>query len=481
METVPGMAATLPQTEAFEPTAMDYDAYASDDDVQESLSTPWPLLGFLGIPLLELVGQVISPEEATRALLVFPAVVLLLLVAGVDMMTRRRRDVSLDSGIRRYFFYAGWLIALGAFSAVYALVKHNDPDNIAKEIYHWFVEVLATAFLGVWAASRYSATRVCSAYIRACVLYGFVGLAVAVLGTFNMVPGGGVHVAGSRWFRLELGRGYPLIPLIIAGSMFFYPPGGLSRRTKMAIVVACFLLVLATVATLKRTQWLVVPVCLFGAMLSRRQLMAVAGLALCGFVLLWSANAVMPHQVDNFLANVKEQLTYNKNWSIDDTLKAREHQAQDGIKEGMRSPIGQGFGAEIDTISADGKRTVKQHYLHSLHAYYILQFGPLGYGLVAVVIAALTWAVFRHFDTVEDCQWMLRASLFSLVACGITGLALVSIHTTFAGMALGLAITSLARCKDEQHLEALAEWEEAYQRELAPPIHPDVPSKPVTE
>jgi hypothetical protein len=187
----------------------------------------------------------------------------------------------------------------------------------------------------------------------------------------------------------------------------------------------------------------------------------------------------MPHKIDNLLANVKEQLTYNKNWSIDDTLKAREHQAQDGIEEGLRSPIGQGFGAEIDTLSADGKRTVKQHYLHSLHAYYILQFGPLGYGLVAVVIAALTWGVFRSFDTVEDCQWMLRAALFSLVACGITGLTLVSIHTTFAGMALGLAITSLARCKDEQQLEMLAAWEEeAYQRELPPSHDLDVPSSP---
>jgi hypothetical protein len=473
------MATTLPENEALElPEGADYQEPVDHPEYEEyeeeeSLSTPWPMLCFLAVPALELLGQTISDEESQRALLVFPAVVVLTLVAIVDMFTRSRsRDVRFDSSLRRFFWFTGWLVLLGVFSAVYAWLKGNAPLYIAADIYHWFIEIIATAFLGVWAASRYSLARVCSSYVRACVVYGLIGVAVTTLGMLHMAPGGGSNVQGSSLFRLELGRGYPLIPLIIVGSIFFYPTDRMSSRTKAAVLLASILLGLAMLATLKRTQWLVVPVCLFGAMLTRRQLIFTVVMLACGFVVLWAANNTMPHQVENFVELAKEKLTYNKNWTIDQTMKARELQAQDGIREGLRSPVGQGFGAEIDTISALGTQTVKVHYLHSLHAYYILHFGPLGYGVVLFSVGALCLAVFRAFDQVVDCQWMVRAALFSLLAFVVTGLTMVSVHTCFAGVALALGITSYSRYRDEITLAALHEWEEeqqareAFEREM---------------
>jgi O-Antigen ligase len=435
---------------------------------------PWKLMCFLSIPFLEVIGQAIFKDESIRAVIVAPALLLTVLLAAFDSISQARlRNYSHSRSIKYGMNVMLWLGGVGVFALALAIGMRNEGYYIAADIYHWYFEFLGVAALGIWAFSSYSSHIIARSCLKAFLLLGMVGCGRELMGVLgiNIFEGGGNSVAGTMLFRLELGRGFPMIPLLMVSAALLYAPRSDSRFAFLAMA-AGFLLLICLMFTFKRTQWLLFPVLFIGMCLPKRVITASPFFLVAGLIMVWAFSFVSPNTIPALIDAAKQQLTYSDNWSIDDTLINRQNQVDETFKVCWKQPIGHGFGAEVQIPTPNGKRVEALHYVHSLYAYYALQFGFLGGAVAICVILVLSLLCFISLDMDEYAQWMVRAGLFGMVAFAGSGITLVSIHTTFAGLIIAVVVTGLARCTSPHREDDPNAFLEEEEEEWQPPEIP---------
>jgi hypothetical protein len=417
-----------------------------EDDSLERSSSPikWPLVMALAVPFAELAAQAIFPDEWQKAILVFPVVFASVCVAvfdliGQEISDRLRTRVSVRNLL---LFVASWSF-VGAYGTVVGLVRGNAGFYIGADVYHWFIEILGVAIIYVWACYRYRPAVVASHLLCGFLLYALIGLGVTFAGIAGMPVAGGNLVSGSWLWRLDLSRGFPLIPLLFAVAVLVHPPKANAAMLKAIARLAIALLLVVLFFTLKRTQWALFPLGVLGIVLSKR-LLAWSMIAIpCIAVLYTAIDVASPGTTTRWIDTLSELVTYNKDWRISDTLGVREEQTEDAYKQALQTPLGVGFGGELTTTDATGKQTIVVHYVHSLHAYYLMQLGPVGYSVLVLLTGGLLLSVFRALDHDPRKEWIARGSLMSMGILLASGFAMVSIHTCFAGMVVALSLMGL--------------------------------------
>lgn len=408
-----------------------------------TLTIKWPLVLAMAVPLSDIAAQILWEAEWQRAILTSPVVLLALGFVLFDLLGQQLADVRLPFATRSFWLFMALWSAIGGYGVFIGVVRHNTPFYVAADIYHWFLEIPLVALIFFWACYRYSSTVVASHLLMGLLVYGAIGIVLSIAGLLGLPVGGGSAVAGTSHWRLDLGRGFPLIPLTIALALFVSPPRSNRAWLRTAAVPVIAVLGLVLIFTLKRTQWLLFPVALLGLTLPRRYLARSLLLVPTAAILWFAAASVMPNETANIIGAAKEAMQYTDNWTIDQTLRVREVQSSDAIQQVIRRPLGEGFGGELITLSAEGKRTERLHYLHSLHAYYLLQLGIGGYVAAALLVGALLLALFNTLDSYQETEWMRRGTLTAIGIILLSGISLVSSHTTFAGLVIGLALVAL--------------------------------------
>jgi O-Antigen ligase len=446
-------------------------SHSHDDDEQESHehyeyhdhhdfepedihSTPWKLYAFLLIPFLEVISPIFMTTEqkngdTVKAIVVGGACAVVMLFAFFDLIYQARKRASDHSTSMRILFQTStWLGGIGVFALALAAGWRNEVYYVGADIYHWFVEFLLVSFLGVWACSSYSSLTISRAFTNTFLALGCMGLAIVVLGISGFAVGGGHAVEGFAMWRIELGRAFPMVPMILVVACFLFAPWH-HHRLPMKTLVTVGILGICLIFTWKRTQWAMTLCCLASLVMLMLPKKAIS-LAPLFFMLfgacLWAFHITSPRTIPHLIADLKEMVTYNENWTIDQTMDTREAQVTETFRIAAREPFGHGFGAEIQILRPDGKSVEKLHYVHSLYAYYALQFGVPGCLVATGVLGVLMLSLYRAVGMNEEAQWLVKSALVCWVALAGSGLMLVSIHTVFSGVVLALSVVGLARC-----------------------------------
>jgi hypothetical protein len=449
------------------------DAYEEPSLPEDYHVFPWKLWAFLSVPLMEIIAQCVFTTDGERAILVAPAFGLAMFLAIFDLILQaRNRHTFHSEGMKMWFLTGIWLGGLGLFAIAMAVGWKNEMYYVAADIFHWYFEFVGVGFLAVWAFSSYSSHVIARAVSRACFWMALIGLTIVALGILGKLQAGygGKPVEGVFRWRLELGRAYPIVPLIISIALLFYAPRT-SGKVPLLTLTTVLMFIVCLIFTLKRTQWLLFPVCAVGLFIPKRAFNYLPFFALLGGTMLWGFHILSPNAIPNAIEDLKQFVTYNEEWTVDQTLDTRDMQVKEAFRVSFKEWWGHGFGAEIYIITPNGKRTEALHYVHSLYAYYALQFGLPG-GVVAIgVFLAVVLGLYLVMDINPAAQWMVRSALFSIVALAGSGLMMVSIHTALAGVVLGIAVVALARCYhphmlDEYHSPAEQEdYDDSYEHE----------------
>jgi hypothetical protein len=431
----------------------DYD-YHEAYEPEDIYHFPWKLYAFLSIPFLEVIAPVFMAADqknvdTIKAVVVCAVSALVMLFAGFDIIYQARKRASdHPTSMRIWFQTAAWLGGIGIFALALAAAWRNEIYYIGADIYHWFVEFLLISFLGVWACSSYSSLTISRAFSKTFLLLGCTGIAIVVLGIMGFTVGGGHAVEGFALWRIELGRAFPIVPLVLVCSCFLFAPWH-HHRLPVGILATVFTLLICLVFTWKRTQW-AMSLCCLGTlvllMLPKRMISFAPLFFMLFGVCLWAFHITSPRTIPHLVYELKEMVTYNDNWTIDQTIDTREAQVTETFRVAAREPLGHGFGAEIQILTPNGKSVEKLHYVHSLYAYYALQFGVPGCLAATGVLGVLMLSLYRAVGMNEEAQWFVKGALVSWIALAGSGLMLVSIHTVFSGVVLAISIVGLARC-----------------------------------
>ncbi len=407
------------------------------------------------VPLAALVARLVADSDPLRATLVVAACAVA--TAGLAAQHVARHGLVPPrlacSAPHLGLFLLAMLI--GAYGLALGLWRGNDAYYLAAGAYHWAVELLAIALLTSALTHRLPAGEM----VRLCAVMGLVLGTVSVIaiagGYAGVVQHGGHFVGGGSegiWL-FNAGLMFPQILLIyvLAALWFSRDTPAITRR---ALIVAAIILTIVLVMTFKRTMWLTT-------------LIAVAVLWLPHARLLWltvvlsliAAAGITYAVMDaSRVFSLLDFLTYNPEYRVTDTMADRSRQLADVWRYVPAQPLGHGMGAEFHTFAPGSEQRVDVHYIHNIYLTCLLQFG-----LPATVLAVQLWFVFatrtiRAIGRAPAWDWLLRATLASLVVFALSGTTLNATHTVWMGLAVGLgaaAITASARAaanRDAAHI-----------------------------
>lgn len=403
----------------------------------------------LGLALtVELIAFVFFESDAIRGAAVG---VLLFLLAAIGLLSWVFRGQAHEMRISPYL--AAWsVIALvGAYGLVLAGMRGNNVYYIAADLYHFFVELLLGAAVASWALGDVSAKRMARWTGLIGIVLGVIGMALIALSAVGVQFGGGNLIAGSGLFRLELGRGFPITALIFTTAALFSKRQW-DRRTRLLLVAAFVVLMIDLVFTFKRTMWLAYLGAVFLIRAPRRWIM-IAG---AGIVMAVAAFALIAKIYPGFLVAlggvIGDALTYNKSYTIEDTIQERLFQYLGLLPYIRANLLGYGFGAEFSTYVPTLKHFDRVHYVHNYYLYHLLQVGLPG---VAALFGTWLWYMRRLWAVCSepsDFRWVVRGALAATAVLAVSGFTLVSTHTIFAGYTVGLGVIALKRVAAEKRV-----------------------------
>lgn len=341
-------------------------------------------------------------------------------------------------------------LVVGIYGLMLALLGGNKTYYILADAYHWFAELILAILLMTWLLQKTTSEDLQTHTINWSIIASITGLFVVVLGTAGLLPYGG-HVIGaiSIW-RLELGRGFPEYLLIPITAILFMSKPERNPRSWLA----WGLLVLVLIFTFKRTLWgsylLVVPFLFLSKRIIRIVLLSsVYLLTGAGFVI-----ALFPGFVQRSVLALLELVNYNPNYTTEDSLLERVQQISSAAGYIQIKPWGYGLGAEFYTYWPGGNTWGVVHYIHNLYLFLLLQFGMPGFILIVLSVLWTFWIFFRQLEVSPEWDWCLRTGIAGLLAIIINGLTLLSIHSVFAALLLGMGYYGVIRSRDSDLVQA---------------------------
>ncbi len=326
------------------------------------------------------------------------------------------------------------VVGVGGYGFLLAVLGGNNVYYIMADAYHWFIEFTLAVLLIIWLLKNETSEDAKDHIVNWSILSAIVGLGVVLLGTLHLLPNGG-HVIGSLGlWRLELGRGFPeylLIPVtaVLVGSLN-------NKKTKP--LIAWLLLMLVLIFTFKRTLWgsylVVVPFLLMSKKAIRVTLLLSVYLLIAGILVV----VLFPGLVERAVFSMLDMVNYNPNYTTEDSLLERVQQISSAARYVQIKPWGYGLGAEFYTYWPGGNDWGTVHYIHNLYLFLLLQFGMPGFAFIVLGLLGTFWLFFRQLNIVPEWDWCLRTGIAGLMAILINGLTLLSIHSVFASLLVGL-------------------------------------------
>ena len=339
----------------------------------------------------------------------------------------------------------GMLLVVGAYATVLGLVRHNDIYYLGADLYHWWIELFFVAYFTYAVAKRITPGALVRNMIAISIVLGSLTLIVVVLGSIGLATGGGHKVASLNIWRLEAGRGYPiLLTLLLFASL--RARVGLTQAWKLARFVGAALLLFALLITLKRTMWLTFIGASVFLYLPKRFLKAGLVAAPVGLGGVAAVVALYPNAVIRALETVALTLTYNPNYTVEETLGERVQQMALLVPY-MSDPIGYGFGAQFYTYWPGENTYGYVHYIHNLYVYDLLQLGYGGIALFVIAYAMLLKGLWNEIGKRSPYEWLARGAFAATAAVLVSGLTLISTHTVFHGLVFGLGLVVAVEAK----------------------------------
>ena len=387
------------------------------------------------IPLAAVTLRFVSDSDALRGL----GVTLACALAAVALWFTRPRDTPLRLPHKAPHL---WMLALAgvitAYGLIMGLIAGNDGYYLAAGAYHWAVELMAIALLASVAAHRLGPAGTLRLVAVLGLALALVSLAGVIGAHLGLVEHGG-HFVGrqDRLWRLEAGMAFPLVLMLYVIAALSL--GDAPRPWRPLLLVATLLLAIVLLVTLKRAMWLSLIVGLLVLWLPapRARWLAV-------WASLLAAAAVTYVIIDaSRVFAVVDFLTYNPDYRVVDTIADRSQQLADVWAYVVAQPFGHGFGAEFFTYVPGRDARVDVHYIHSIYVTYLLQLG-----LPATVLAVQLWYAFsmrvvRSIGRHAPWDWVLRATLASLIVIALNGIILNATHTVWAGLTIGLGAAAI--------------------------------------
>lgn len=404
------------------------------------------MMVLLGILFAEIAASIVSDSDAIRAAAVSAVIgaALVLLFFSWCMAPSLTVKKYLGQPVAMATILAG----IGVYGLVLAILRHNSPYYLAADVYHWFIELIVMAALTMWAVARSESIGIAIALALHGVILGGLGLFSFVMGTAGLPVHGGHIVSNLHIWRLELSRGFPELPLLfITAALFVKTRTPWPKPIRMLLWIAFAIYFPCLVVTLKRSMWLSY---LGGVVLLFIPKRKMIGLAITGIVtlpIIVSVVIAFRKAIVSMLISMSYLITYNPSYSVEDTLGERLKQILTMVPYLQKNMYGYGMGAQFYGYWSGENTFGVIHYIHNLYIYYLLQIGIPGTALMLLVGAWLLWSFLSCMDRDPEWNWMLRAGFSCLMVIAVNGMVLVSIHTTFAGLVVGLGLMAYIRVR----------------------------------
>lgn len=365
-----------------------------------------------------------GPRGAVLAVVALMTLVILSLTPGCLTQLRPSRTGSLAVGL---------LVLTVGYGLVMGYLNNNASYYMAADLFHWGVELGLVGAVTVMAFKGLDASQARRLVI--CVSAGIALVTILLIaGCYaGLFPAGGYFQGGSRFWHLKAGIAFPEISLIILVIALLCG----ERDTKAWELfgwIAVVILVLVLVMTLKRTMWLSFVVAIACVIFPFRPV-RIFGVVSC-FTGALLVTLVIMNGAEVF--SLLDFLSYNDAYRVQDTMVDRENQFIDAARE--IGWLGKGLGAEFLIYDVGENKVADLHYVHSLYLFDLLQMGVWVAGAHFLFLANLVYQL--HKSNVWNSSWIPAAALACIIALTLNGVTLVSIHSAFAGVALGLAVLS---------------------------------------
>ena len=395
-----------------------------------------------GLMLAEVLVSLFTESDVARAAAVSSVLMAFMFLAVAQACISTRFKIPKASGAHLVLIL---IVGAGLYATLVGLIKRNDIYYLIADLYHWWIELFFVAYLTYVVARRIGSTALVKSIVSISLVLGLLTLVAVVLGSIGLTSAGGHNVAAINMWRLEAGRGYPLL-LILLLFATLRAQVKLPELWRLIRVIASVMLILALVLTLKRALWLTfVGASMFLLMPKRYLKIGLIAVPLVT-VAIWSVFLLFPNFAWGVVKGLAASITYNPNYTVEDTLAERVQQVV-SLLPYMNNPIGYGFGAQFYAYWSGENTYGYIHYIHNLYVYNLLQLGYAGVGLFVLAYGVLLKDLWAEIGRKTDCEWLARGTFAAAISMLITGLTMNSTHTVFNGLVfgLGLAVTVKAR------------------------------------
>ena len=407
----------------------------SDRVQQKSRNEGQGLRLIASLMLAEVVVCLVTDSDTIRAAVVSTVLAIFLFFAFAQACLRGQFKVPKATGATSILLL---LFAAGMYGTLLGLVRRNDYYYLAADVYHWWIELFFVAYITFVVARHISSASLIKSIVSISFILGAVTICFVILGTLGLTSAGGHMVAAISIWRLDAGRGFPMLLLLVLVATFrSKEPLPVNWRTLRTL--AMLLLLVTLFLTLKRAMWLTF-VCASMFIVMRKVYLKLAlvfapivVVAVLGFVV------VYPNAALALLVRFAQSITYNPNYTIEDTLGERIQQIV-ALVPYMKNLVGYGFGAQFYTYWPGQNTFGFVHYIHNLYVYTYLQTGIGGVLSYAAAYWLLLKGLWKQIGSKSDYEWMARGCFAATMAVLVTGLTMNSAHTVFNGLIFGLGL-----------------------------------------
>lgn len=398
------------------------------------------VLPFLAILAAEIAAELFAESEVVRAAAV--GAVLMLVATAIVAYAATAGAFRIRRSLAEQLLVLAPLALAGLYGAALGVYRGNSVYYVAADVYHTFFELLLVTVIAAVFFQRLTPVQLVRTLSWTFLLLGGMGVMGTLLGMAGLISTGGHEVEALGLWRLNAGRGFPEVPLILLLASYRYR-GPLPAAVRLVRAAAVFVLVLSFAAVLKRSMWLTF-LAVSPVLFLHKRLIGIGVAAALGILpLLVLGYLLAPGLFLAAGAAAAQLLTYNPNYTVEDTLVERVQQIANVWPYMKATVLGYGSGAEFYTYWPGENRYGYVHYVHNLYVYYFLQLGYAGLVLYFAPFAALGWRLWRRVGEPDHLEWVRRGALAATVALLANGLTMVSLHTTFAGVMLALGVVSL--------------------------------------
>ena len=404
------------------------------------------MMVLFGVLFVELAIEIVSTSDAVKA----AAVCAVMSTAFVLIFFSwcLSPSLALKKYVGKPLVMGTVMVGIGAYGLMIAILKHNSPYYIAADIYHWFFELILMAVLTMWAVARSDSIGIAIALALQGIVFGSMGLFTFVAGTIGLPVQAGHIVANLHLWRLELSRGFPEIPLLfVTAALFVKKRERWPKPVRILLWISYAIYLPCLFVTLKRSMLLSYLGGVALLFIPRRKMILGATIGLVSLPVIASFVILFRNAIIKMLSGFAALLTYNPTYSVEDTLGERVKQILTMVPYLFKNMYGYGMGAQFYGYWPGENTFGVVHYIHNLYIYYLLQIGVPGTLLMLLMGAWLSWMLVSCMDRNPDWNWVLRASFSCLAVVAVNGMVLVSIHTCFAGLVLGLGMLAYIRVK----------------------------------